>query len=181
MCNFICAPLHKRLVIPPIKILAQTGSKTAQKGLSVLTVSCLCLGDETLEGEVTGQDSNAPAQRPAERRFADFAAPARLPGTGGAPRGERQAAALRQAGRQRHCGVAAPSHPQRDAASVPARPRPALPRPGALTGCGSRAGRRCTARKCPSVPFEHSRLEEKKKRKKKERETEKKEKTPENN
>lgn len=158
----------------------------------MLTVSCLFLGDEALEGEVTRQERNTPARlhplfRGLFRTCRRGGAPcAVLPAAGrsetrgtAVPRGggRRRSSAAR---RQRDCGVAAPSHPQRDATPAPARPRPARPRHSTLTGCGSRAGRRCTARKCPSVQFEHSQLEEKKK-KTKTKEERKKEKTQDNN
>lgn len=83
MCHFICTSLYRHLVIHLIKILAQTESKTAQKGLPVLTVSCLFLGDEALEGEVTRQERNTATRRhppphtPSARSSADLAAPAR--------------------------------------------------------------------------------------------------------
>lgn len=64
LCNFVSTPLQRHLVIQLIQILAQTESKTAQKGLPVLSVSCLFLGDEALEGEVTRQERNTPAHRP---------------------------------------------------------------------------------------------------------------------
>lgn len=45
---------YRRLRIHVIKILAPTGSTTAQTGLPALSVSPF-LGDEALEGEVTGK------------------------------------------------------------------------------------------------------------------------------